>query len=727
VRADFFDPLIGHEEIKSLLPTRQVLLGKMLRSELESTIVEPAKKVGLTFDPPKLVQRILDDAGEDEGMLPLLQYALKETWALRKGNTISGDSYTRSGGVREAIRNTAEQTFKELSDEDQRAARQLFLRLVTPGEGQEDTRARAEMPSDPAQRRIVEQFAGARTRLLVTGSDRAQQPTVEVAHEALIRTWPRLREWIDSNREKLRSRAAIVQAKADWEQNRRRDDMLLPAGLQLERARSLLADPGDIGTDDIKEFILLSSAREEAERRARVEALARQEAQVAEKKAAYARTAAAQARIPRFQRWTVAAVGAAAVLAVIVTAGGVQGWLQVQWDKQKRLVDAEAKILAELVKEPDSALRLAVHATRMPQDKDWSGTAAAALAALATAVSEANWLLGFGGHESEVTSAAFSPDGSRIVTASDDQTARIWNAASAKEIAVLRGHGEYHVASAAFSPDGSHIITASWDGTARIWNAASAKEIAVLRGHEGRVNSATFSPDGSRIVTSSEDTTARIWDAASAKEISVLRGHKGGVNSATFSPDGSRIVTSSEDTTARIWDAASAKEIAVLRGFLQGGVNSATFSPDGSRIVTAADYAAIWNAANAKEIAPLFNGGRVKSASFSPDGSRIVTASRWGTAHIWDAASAKEIVVLRGHEGGVNSATFSPDGSRIVTSSSDKTARIWDPRTERMSMKDLLAQACLRLAGLTKLTRHEMRLAGYPDSMPEIDVCTSGQ
>jgi energy-coupling factor transporter ATP-binding protein EcfA2 len=100
VRADFYDPLIGHREIKSLLLTRQVLLGKMLRSELESTIVEPARKVGLTFDPPSLKQRILDEAGEDEGMLPLLQYALKESWVLRKGNMITGDSYARSGGVR---------------------------------------------------------------------------------------------------------------------------------------------------------------------------------------------------------------------------------------------------------------------------------------------------------------------------------------------------------------------------------------------------------------------------------------------------------------------------------------------------------------------------------------------------------------------------------------------------------------------------------------------------
>ncbi len=275
VRADFYDPLIGHEEIKSVLPSCQLLLGKMLRSELEQTIVEPAKKVGLVFDPPDLVQRVLDEAGEDEGMLPLLQYALKETWNKREENRLTGDSYARSGGVREAIRNTAEQTFEALSADDQQAARQRFLRLVTPGEGQEDTRARAAMPPELQQRKIVEQFAGPRTRLLVTGSDRAGRPTVEVAHETLIRTWPRLREWINANREQLRARAAVLRAKAEWEQQGPREDLLLPAGFQLERARALLAEPGDITTDDIKEFISLSSAREQAERKDREGALAR--------------------------------------------------------------------------------------------------------------------------------------------------------------------------------------------------------------------------------------------------------------------------------------------------------------------------------------------------------------------------------------------------------------------------------------------------------------------
>jgi WD40 repeat protein len=115
--------------------------------------------------------------------------------------------------------------------------------------------------------------------------------------------------------------------------------------------------------------------------------------------------------------------------------------------------------------------------------------------------------------------------------------------------------------------------------------------------------------------------------------------------------------------------------------------------------------------------------GDVRSAAFSPDGSRIVTASEDRTARIWDAASGKEIAVLRGHEGAVRSAAFSPDASRIVTASGDGTARIWDVHAQTMSAKDLLAQVCARLAGTKRLTRDEMRLAGYPDSMPEIDLC----
>jgi tetratricopeptide (TPR) repeat protein len=367
VRADFYDPLISHVDIRSLLPNQQVLVASMTRAELESTIVEPAKMVGLEFDPPTLVETILDDAGQDEGMLPMLQYALKETWNEREKNPrtgeknrLTGGSYARSGGVRAAIRNTAERTFKDLSQEDQQAARQLFLRLVTPGEGQEDTRARVTMPAETEQARIIEQFAGPRTRLLVTGFDRAKRPVVEVAHEALIRTWPRLRDWIDANRDKLRDRTAVLQAKAVWEAHERSEDLLLPPGFQLERARALLAQPGDITISDLEEFVAASidrdlkqiALKQETERRlkeAELEA-ARRARETAEKERELAaqRAAAAEAdraakeKQLRYQR--LASFGAA-VAALVLMLLAVLAWEQRQTALQKTK-EAEQELTA---------------------------------------------------------------------------------------------------------------------------------------------------------------------------------------------------------------------------------------------------------------------------------------------------------------------------------------------------------------------------------------------
>jgi len=187
------------------------------------------------------------------------------------------------------------------------------------------------------------------------------------------------------------------------------------------------------------------------------------------------------------------------------------------------------------------------------------------------------------GHENGVSSAAFSPDGSRIVTASWDCTARVWDASRGTEIASLRGH-ENWVNSAAFSPDGLRIVTASRDGTARVWDASRGTEVALLPGHGGGVSSASYSPDGLRIVTVSRDGTARVWDAGCGTELVSLPGHGGEVSSASYSPDGLRIVTTS-DLTARVWDAECGTELALLRGH-EDSVSSAAYSSDGLRIVT---------------------------------------------------------------------------------------------------------------------------------------------
>src|SRR5437773_1177021 len=282
-------------------------------------------------------------------------------------------------------------------------------------------------------------------------------------------------------------------------------------------------------------------------------------------------------------------------------------------------------------------------------------------------------------HKSDVNSAQFSRDGQRIVTASSDKMARLWDAASGKPVGEPMKH-ENEVNSAQFSPDGQWVVTASSDKTARLWDAASGKPIGEPMKHENVVNSAQFSPDGQRVVTASEDKTARQWGAASGKPVGEPMKHEDVVNSAEFSPDGQRIVTASEDKTVRLWDAAGGEPIGQPMKH-EKEVNSAQFSPDGQRVLTASDdkTARLWNAESAKSVGePMQHEKEVNSAQFSPDGQRIVTASADKTARLWDAASGKPFGEPMKHEEKVNSAQFSPNGQRIVTASEDKTARLWD-------------------------------------------------
>jgi eukaryotic-like serine/threonine-protein kinase len=296
-------------------------------------------------------------------------------------------------------------------------------------------------------------------------------------------------------------------------------------------------------------------------------------------------------------------------------------------------------------------------------------------------------VLAITGHADSILSAAFSPDGLRVVTGSGDMTARIWDAGTGQQIAQLNAHTN-QVNSAVFSPDGRRVVTASHDKTARIWDAANGRELLLLTGHTDRVWSAAFSPDGSRVVTASKDNSARIWDAATGRQIMLLAGHTAAVHSAAFSPDGQRIVTASYDKTARIWDAATGRQIMPFAGHTDL-VLSAAFSPDGRRIVTASidGTARVWDVVSGQQILLLVGHANwLASAAFSPDGGRIVTASYDKTARIWDAATGRQMLLLSGHATWLACAAFSPDGRYIVTASHDKTARIWDIAIPRQTL-----------------------------------------
>jgi hypothetical protein len=149
---------------------------------------------------------------------------------------------------------------------------------------------------------------------------------------------------------------------------------------------------------------------------------------------------------------------------------------------------------------------------------------------------------------------AFSPDGTRLATASDDGTARVWDACSGQEVLALKGHTAW-VWSVAFSPDGTRLATASYDGTARVWDARTGRELLALKGHTAGARSVAFSPDGTRLATASDDGTARVWEARTGQELLALRGHTAWVWSVAFSPDGTRLATASQDGAARLWDA----------------------------------------------------------------------------------------------------------------------------------------------------------------------------
>jgi WD40 repeat protein len=636
MRHDYANLCNAYERLKTRLDgddrRARFLLGRMSDEGLRQIVAEPLRLARIeTADREALASQVLRDVGERPGDLALVQMALTETWHARAqhgGNLLR--AYADVGRVEGALAKAAEHVRTKMLGVEQRGLLvSILLRLVRLGDTGGATRRVASCQEfDDARWSLVQKLASEQGKRLVLLRGSAEQPTVEIAHEALVTAWPYFQNLLQETADDKRILDALIPRAQAWAAQKDESERAkrLAVGADLEFFAGLLDRRGAWLSGDERGFIDASTAADHARR---------------ERDSLMTRGLQQAAKLARANESR-----ALAALSEVAC-------------RQGRYIDAVKLALAAWPRSPD----------------DDRPRLRAAINALGAAEPLQRQMIPPLRHEGGVRGAAFSRDGSRILTWSDDKTARLWDAATASEILQLRH--ESHVFGATFSRDESRILTWSDDKTARLWDAASGKEILQLR-HEDGVKGAAFSRDESRILTSS-DKTARLWDAATGREILQLR-HEGAVSGATFSRDESRILTWSDDKTARLWDAATGREILQLRH--ERHVFGATFSRDESRILTWSGdgTARLWDAATGREILQLRHEDILYGAAFSRDESRILTRSRDKTGRLWDAATGKEVFQLR-HESDVTGATFSRDESRILTRSFDKTVRLWDVAT----------------------------------------------
>lgn len=727
LRADFTDKPLRYVDFGELMNRRFEFVLPLTTDEVERAVAGPAQRVGLKLE-KGLVSTIIRETGHQPGALPLLQYALSELFEKREGRLLTNKAYREIGGVLGALGRSAETIYANLDEAGQSAARQLFLRLVTLGEGTEDTRRRVlreELESIPgdqpsAMGNVVELFG--RARLLTFDHDPATRAaTIEVAHEALLREWARLREWLSESRIDIRLQRLLAAAAKDW-QNADCDPGFLLAGGRLEQFEAWAANTTIALTQTEHAFLessLVERNRRASEERARGQRELEAAQKLAETEKARAEEQASSVKRLRqrgvFLASALALASAAAILAGVFAsrnsalatsnaqiantaqANEVIALQERQIAEQQSLISSirELSNAANLNLEidPERSILLAMQAvnktyaidrTVLPEAED----------ALHRAVQASRIELTLGGHTDQVWGGVFSPDGKRIATTSGDGTAKIWDATTGEELLTLQASTGV-LWFATFSPDNTRLATGGDDKVIRIWDATTGEKILSLAGHQDLIFHVEFNPDGSKLVSISPDGSARVWDALTGEELlTINQGDGANPYWVTFSPDGARIAVAntagSSEGWVSIWDAVTGEMILTFP-HQSGYVNSVDYSPDGAHILTSSDdqTVRIWDANTAEELLTFYGQTvNVANAAYSPDGTRIATASGNSQASVWDATTGRELVTLAGHTGNILTLAFSPDGTRLITVSSDMTARVWSvaPSRELLTM-----------------------------------------
>ncbi|TDC69426.1 hypothetical protein E1200_08525 [Actinomadura sp. GC306] len=663
LRADFYGRALRHPGLARVLQAEQVVVTPMNEDELRRAIVAPAQRAGLELE-PGLADLLLHEvspgpdagagAAHETGTLPLLSHALLSTWERRRHGTLTIADYRDSGGIADAVAATAEEVYRGLDEDERGTARRLFLRLVhLTGDTGVTRRRVAEREFGEEGRDVLDRFV--RQRLVTARAD-----GVEIAHEALLFAWPRLRGWLDADRAGLRTHRRVTEGALAWEESGRDPGALL-RGAWLAEGEELAADPRRGGglNDLERRFLAASAEQRDAEARA-------------------------TRLLVRRGRRLIAVLSAVSLVTLGLT--GVTLRQRHAADLQAAAADAQRDIAVSRQAAIESAgLR--------DEDVALAGlTALAAYRVAPTPEARAALLESYAGPAATriagargiLQAVAAGADGRTLAAAGADRAVRLWAVADRGRIAPagppVTGHPDT-VYGVALGPDGETLASGGGGGTVLLRRPGEAPR--PLTGPRDTVYAVAFSPDGRTLVAASADKTVRAWDVADPEPGGrVLAEASAAAHSVAFGPDGGTLAAGFADGKVRLVDLERGEPAG--RPLEAGGltVHGVAFSPDGGTLAAgnADGTVRLWRMDGSAAVPsgrPLEASEQwVNGVAFSPDGRSLAVASSDGRVRVWDAA-ARTVTATLPHPGPVTAVAYLRPGS-LATAASDGTARIWD-------------------------------------------------
>ncbi|MFW5696744.1 MAG: WD40 repeat domain-containing protein, partial [Phototrophicaceae bacterium] len=663
LRADFYDRPLIYPGFSSLMQANTEVVIPLTPGELEDAIIGPAQRVGLQLE-HGLVPAIVADVSQQPGALPLLQYALTELFEQRVGNTLTLAAYHEIGGVSGALARRAQSLYEGLDDLSKSATRQLFLQIASTHNGIEDTRRRVTQHNllegarnRDVMMRVITLFG--QYRLLAFDREpTTRTPTVEIAHEALIRQWGQLREWLETNRDEIRAYRQLATATRDWVRAGR-DPSFLATGARLGQF-SALADSDTIALSPDESDYLQASI--ELRQRA----------------------------ITRLRLFV-------ALLAVGLLI--VSGLAVIALDRQQQARAAEAVAIAERDRAdqqarisrsrelavnamtsstPDLALLLSLEALRAAETFE---ARSSLLNALRNEPRLFTYLQGLRGGGRTL---AFDPGGEIVAAAGQDATIHLWHVETRQpHLEPLAGHEDW-INKLAFDPNGDYLASASADGSVRRWDVATGDLIDIPLMTDAAMWGVAIKADGSEIAASDANGVISRWDAAAGEPIvPALNSHEGIVYSIAFSPDGRFLASGGDDLAVRLWALDTDQPTSQITAVHDNWVLSVAFSPDGNLLASggADNTIIIWDM-SANRVVQRINGGRtqwIRHLAFDATGDILAAADAGGTVRLWETRTGSELALpLRGHQSAVWSAAFSPAESMLATIDDAGVVILWD-------------------------------------------------